>query len=193
MHASETNPGEISWTVAVAVSDVQDARLRVAIEANEAERAEIARVAGLRELQRLAAEFELTALGGGEVRAEGRVCAVVGQTCVVTLEPVENAIEEPVNLLFTPSAAITESTIDEQHDSLAEDPPEPIIDGKIDLAKTAVEFLILGIDPYPRKPGAAFEPILAPPDPAEHPFAGLAALKEPKSKGGPAKPPRKRS
>ena len=47
----------------------------------------------------------------------------------------------------------------------------------VDLGAVATEFLLLGIDPYPRKPGAVFD---APPagDPASHPFAALAALKK---------------
>ena len=32
------------------------------------------------------------------------------------------------------------------------------MDGVVDLGAIATEFLILGLDPYPRKPGAVFEP-----------------------------------
>ena len=56
--------------------------------------------------------------------------------------------------------------------------PEPIVNGAIDLGKLATEFLVLGIDTYPRKPGAAFAAPETPPDPDEHPFAALRALKE---------------
>ena len=35
-----------------------------------------------------------------------------------------------------------------------EDPPEEMVDGKIDLGALVTEFFALGIDPYPRKPGA---------------------------------------
>jgi hypothetical protein len=53
--------------------------------------------------------------------------------------------------------------------------PEPLIGGSVDLGALATEFLILGIDPYPRKPGAIFEP---PQDrmPDEGPFAALSKL-----------------
>jgi uncharacterized protein len=163
------------------------------IEANEAERSEIARVAALRDLPRLSAAFELTPLGRDEVRVTGEVSAVVGQTCVVTLERVENTVSEPVNLLFAPPSSTPETTDGEDDEEVGEDPPEPIVNGRIDLAKLAVEFLILGIDPYPRKPGAVFEPIHTPPAAEDHPFAGLAALKEPKTAAKPANPPRKRS
>jgi hypothetical protein len=40
---------------------------------------------------------------------------------------------------------------------------------------------MLGLDPYPRKEGAVFEPVIAPVDPADHPFAALKALKKPDS------------
>ncbi|MEI8155053.1 MAG: DUF177 domain-containing protein, partial [Hyphomicrobiales bacterium] len=57
------------------------------------------------------------------------------------------------------------------------DPPEVMHDGVVDIGGVATEFLLLGIDPYPRKPGSVFD---APPagDPISHPFAALAALKK---------------
>ena len=58
-----------------------------------------------------------------------------------------------------------------------EEPPEPLQDGKVDLGALANEFLLLGIDPYPRKPGAEFAPPAAA-EAGEHPFAGLEALKK---------------
>ncbi len=53
--------------------------------------------------------------------------------------------------------------------------PEPLVDGVVDLGALATEFLILGLDPYPRKPGAVFQP---PQDskPDGGPFAALAGL-----------------
>ena len=54
-----------------------------------------------------------------------------------------------------------------------EDDPDPVVDGKIDLGALAAEFFALGLDPYPRKPGAEFvAPVAqAPPD---SPFTALA-------------------
>jgi len=51
-----------------------------------------------------------------------------------------------------------------------------LIGGAVDLGALATEFLILGLDPYPRQPGAVFRP---PADarPDEGPFAALAKLK----------------
>jgi hypothetical protein len=106
------------------------------------------------------------------------VSALLGQTCVVTLEPIESDLEEVVDLVFTPQAAdaATETeTISPRADD--EEPPEPLVGGKLDLGAIATEFLLLGIDPYPRKPGAEFEPVKAG-DGKAKPFAALEALKK---------------
>jgi hypothetical protein len=54
--------------------------------------------------------------------------------------------------------------------------PEPLLGDTVDLGAIATEFLILGIDLYPRKSDAVFQ---APPieDKTEHPFAALATLR----------------
>jgi hypothetical protein len=57
------------------------------------------------------------------------------------------------------------------------DAPEPLIGGSIDLGAIASEFLMLAIDPYPRKAGVAFEPPANDED-TGGPFAALAALKK---------------
>ena len=52
--------------------------------------------------------------------------------------------------------------------------------------RLATDALLLAVDPYPRKPDVVFEPLVAPEDPEDHPFAALKALKIDK------KPPRAR-
>lgn len=175
------------WRAAVAVAAIADEGLHRDIEANETERQAIAAIAGLRELPRLAASFDLTPAPGGQVHASGRVQATVGQTCVVTLEPITTEVDEEVDVTFSPEAERASARPETDEDGLAEDPPEPIVNGEIDLGALAAEFLILGLDPYPRKPGAVFEPVIEPADPADHPFAALATLKTADSSGKPRK------
>ena len=100
------NRSEIPWSEPVVVADLREDGLQRTIEAGTAEREQIARFVGLRDLPRLSAHFVLTTVGE-DVRVEGHVSAVVGQTCVVTLERVENTIDEAVSLLFAPPAALT--------------------------------------------------------------------------------------
>lgn len=170
-----TDKIENPWHVPVVADEIPQQGLHRDIEAPAEVRAEIARLAGLRELPRLSAAFDLARRGAG-VRVSGTVTARVGQTCVVTLEPLESTLEEPVDLLFMPQRAGGGSEPD-SHAQAEEEPPEPLRDGRLDLGAIATEFLILGVDPYPRKPGVQFA---APPSDAGggHPFAALAALKK---------------
>ena len=165
------------WSVPVAVDDIPDTGLHVAIEAAAAIRGELAELAALRELPQLSAVFDLTREGAG-VHVCGQVSARVGQTCVVTLEPVESAVEEAVDLKFAPASGADPAPKSTRKRTRGDDePPEPLVNGTLDLGALATEFLILGIDPYPRKAGAQF----APPkldDAGEHPFAALESLKK---------------
>jgi hypothetical protein len=164
------------WSVPLRFEDVPpEAGRQVTLSADAHAREAIAVVAALRELLRLDASFDVVRSGTAGLHITGTVSASVGQTCVVTLEPIESEINEAIDLVFNPSAdagASTDMSLDTGAPEI-----ERLIDGVIDLGALATEFLILGIDPYPRKPGAVFE---APPtsEPFAGPFAGLAALQK---------------
>lgn len=165
------------WSMPVALADIPEDGRRYQLAAAEDTRAQVAQLAGLRSLPRLQATFELARQGSDGLRVEGEVSATVGQNCVVTLEPVDNEVKEKVNLVFAPPRAPAADGGEDAGDiDLGE--PEPLIGDTIDLGELAVEFLILGIDPYPRKPDAKFEPPPVEEDEASHPFAALAALKK---------------
>jgi uncharacterized metal-binding protein YceD (DUF177 family) len=183
------------WRAFVPVGQIPERGLHREIEADEATRAATAEAAGLRELPFARATFDLTPRSGGRVHVSGRVQARVGQTCVVTLEPLENEIDEEVDLIFAPSEQIPEvarpaDADDDVTTDTATDmaeAPEPIENGFIDLGRLAADMLYLAIDPYPRKPGAVFEPQVTVADPEDHPFAALKALQAeaPKGRGKP--------
>jgi hypothetical protein len=171
---------ENPWSVAVTVAQIPEHGLHRDIEASAAERDALAAVAGLREISSAQASLDLTPIHDGRVHVAGRVLARIGQTCVVTLDPIDNAIDETIDLIFAPASQIRElaESIDDTEDNEAiPDPPEPIVNGVIDLGRLATDALFLGIDPYPRKPDAIFEPPAALVDPEDHPFAALKALK----------------
>jgi len=175
--ADKANP----WSVPVVVAQIPESGLHRDLEATAAERRALAEVAALREVSSANASLDLALMRGGRVHVTGRVRGRVGQTCVVTLEPVENDLDEAIDLIFAPPEQIPTLAhlIEEAAGSDAEipDPPEPIMDGMIDLGRLATDALLLGIDPYPRKPGAVFELPEIPPDPEDHPFAALKVLK----------------
>src|SRR5262245_20056508 len=146
---------ERPWSIPIAASEVPETGRHLDLVADAQVRATIARLAGVSAVPRLTASFDVTRHSRGGVHVVGRVSATVGQTCVVTLEPMENEIEESIDLLFTPAgdAARDKGEVEVPLD----DAPEAMIDGTVDLGALATEFLILGIDPYPRKPDAVLQ------------------------------------
>lgn len=170
------------WSAPVAIHDVPETGRRIDLVADENTRAAVAEAIGLRALPRLEASFDVTRHGREGLRVVGRVSATVGQTCVVTLEPVDNEIEEAIDLAFAPSAVPELPDDGGAGQRVApNDAPEPLVGGVVDLGVVATEFLTLGIDPYPRKPGAEFAAPTAKDDDSPRPFAALAALKKGRS------------
>ena len=179
---AETKPDP--WRSPVIVAQIPDTGLHRKLEASAAERQAMAELAGLREVLSAQADLDVVPKSGGRVQVTGLVRARIGQTCVVTLDPIENEIEEEVDLIFAPEAEarrladlIEEGQDDEEPPEVA-DPPEAIINGIIDLGRLATDALFLAIDPYPRKEGAVFEAEITAPDPEDHPFAALKALQD---------------
>jgi uncharacterized metal-binding protein YceD (DUF177 family) len=156
------------------------------IVADEAERAALAALNRLPAIAKLTASFTLRRNGRNGAKVTGAVHADVTQVCVVTLEPFAARVDEPVELVFAPPAKevpVRRGAAEEVNLELAaEDPPDTIVDGVVDLGALAAEFFALGLDPYPRKPGAELA-APAPKSDADSPFAALAALKpKPKKK-----------
>jgi hypothetical protein len=180
------------WRVPVTVAQIPDTGLHRDIEADRPVREAMAELAGLRDILSANASLDVTPKGGGRFHVGGRVRARVGQTCVVTLDPIENDIDEEVDLIFAPPEQIPQMAdmVDEAAEGDVEipDPPEPIVNGIIDLGRLATDVLFLGVDPYPRRRDAVFEPPVVAADPEDHPFAALKALQLDAKPPGPKKP-----
>ena len=175
------------WSVTVRVDAVPESGRHVAIEADAATRAAVAKAANVNGIDALSATFDVTRRGRDGLRAVGTVRASVRQTCVVSLEPMTSAVEEEIDVTFAqPRDAAGGRKIIKDDDENApvagsiagEEPPEPLVGGAVDLGALATEFLILGIDPYPRREDAAFAPPAQPQEASGNPFEALTALKK---------------
>ena len=163
----------------IEVHRVPPGGLDLTLTANEAERSGLAEQFGLLAVRSLSAELSLRPWRKSGLRVSGTVRAEVEQACVVTLEPVSQTIEEEIEVNFLPESEIEtpgrEVDIDPDDDT-----PEPFTGSAVDLGALVSEYLSLGIDPYPRKPGVAFEPVAddvpESDGTAESPFAALAGL-----------------
>ena len=168
----------------------------VTIEADASERDALATALGLAAIASLKGEFSLAKRGRYALRVTGEVTASVTQTCVVSLEPFEVKLREPVDSSFAPepdareaekklAAAAKIAGAEGLVLSETPDPPDPIVNGLVDLGALAAEFLALGLDPYPRKSGAEFaEPAPEAAVTDRGPFAALAALRKSQESGG---------
>jgi uncharacterized metal-binding protein YceD (DUF177 family) len=150
----------------------------VTIEASAPERNALARLYDLPAIAALTATLRVEPAVRGGARVTGVVRGELTQICVVTLEPFAATVEEAVDVRFAPEAEEDSARRPARETltlSLAdEDDPDPVVDGRIDLGALAAEFFALGLDPYPRKPGAEF---VAPAEQGapDSPFAALAA------------------
>jgi uncharacterized metal-binding protein YceD (DUF177 family) len=162
----------LPWPVPVRFEEVPETGLHLDLVADAQVRTGLAVLAGVRDISRLEAVVDVVRHGGG-LRVTGRVSATVGQTCVVTLESMENRVDEPIDVIFASSPA---ADLADQNAAFEDEPPELLSEGAADLGAIATEFLLLGIDRYPRKPGVKFVPPVEESTGAT-PFAVLAKLK----------------
>lgn len=149
------------------------------IEANAGEREALARRFGLERLDGLAAKVSLKRTGDRRIAVDGSFLADLTQTCVVSLDPIPERIEENFSLLYAPEEGTGAEDLDFTLDD--SDWPEPLLDGKIDIGEAVAQQLALALEPYPRALGAMHEnqdsegPAG---ESAARPFAALAGLKK---------------
>jgi uncharacterized metal-binding protein YceD (DUF177 family) len=167
------------WSATIRLEEIPETGRHVELEASEAVRAALAKPAAVDAVERLVARFDLTRRGRDRLHVNGQVSGTVRQSCVVTLDPVVNEIDEAIEVDFVPPREPVGEAAEIDIDAGASDEEvEPLIGNSVDLGLLATEFFLLAIDPYPRKPGVAFDAPQAPADPANHPFAQLAALRK---------------
>jgi hypothetical protein len=175
---------------AVSVDEVASHEGR--IEATPSECAEIAAICQIEHLSDFSFTYRLQPLSQGRFLLTGNISANVTQACIITLEPVDERIEEIISVELLPEDQIAENegaeiSVDNPNTapfgddmSTADLPdlPEPIINGRFDLGLFAADVLSSALNPYPRKEGAAFS-WTDPTDTPEKsgPFATLTKLR----------------
>jgi hypothetical protein len=167
----------LHWSHPIVVADLSPEGIEVELVPDADTRAALARHVGVLAVPELVARFRVAPDGAGGADVRGTLTATVRQTCVVTLEPFDNPVAEPITVRFAPAG--TTATAARSVEVRDEDQPDPLVGGTFDLAAVTAEFLALAIDPYPRKPDAVFQPPTDERGPGESAFASLARLKRP--------------
>ena len=184
---SATDEREPPLSRPVSVAAIPPEGLEIEIVASPAERAALAEHNGLVDIPALTARLRVKRWRGDGLEVDGELRATLRQSCVVTLEPFDAEIVEPLHMRFAPAPGDADrrrqrspqaiaQAVEHDIDIAGDDPPDPLIGGGVDLGSCVSEFLTLALDPYPRKPGAEFrEPAPADKDEAS-PFATLRTL-----------------
>ena len=159
----------------VTVGQIGSSGLEREVVATAAECVAIAARLRIPAVAALSCRFRLVALGDGVVAAEGVLAARVTQECVVTSDPFEADLGESFRVRFVPEERFVEPDEDALLDLDADD-ELPYPGNQIDLGEAAVEQPALGLDPYPRNPGATLDEAGAADDPDEGPASPFAAL-----------------
>ncbi|MCK0197732.1 DUF177 domain-containing protein [Ancylobacter sp. 6x-1] len=162
----------------VNVASLPDDGTTLRLAPDEATRAAIAQDFGIPGVPALSAKVTLVPDHKGGVRVGGHVEAVVTQICVATLEPFDAPVSEEIDMHFVPEHRIEEPRPGAEIEVGSDDIPDVLVGDVVDVGGVVCEFLALGLDPYPRKPGAVFEGPNEGPD-SESPFAALKKLATP--------------
>ncbi len=150
---------------------------QVSIEANADERKALAERLGLVGMAKLSAEISIKADPALDLLLiKGHLAAEVTQTCIVTLEP----LGQVVNERFQQSYSLGPVTDDESEEEFDPEAPEALPETGLDLGEEVAQQLSLALDPYPRAPGAALPDSAR--DQRSSPFADLATLGKKASK-----------
>lgn len=167
---------EIPYSHKIRMADVPDAGVTLHLVPTPGERAALARHVGVPDISQMSVDVQVTPRGDG-ARVTGRLKARVRVTSVVSLEPFDDAVDEEFSVEFDPPEVIEALPQEEEGADTERDLPDALVDGTLDLGTLATEFLSLGIDPYPRRPGEVFEPHREGSEETS-PFAALAQLKK---------------
>ncbi|HKQ09543.1 MAG TPA: hypothetical protein VJS85_00010 [Rhizomicrobium sp.] len=156
--------------------------------ASEAERAALAKWAGVLSVEKLDVRVRIKKLAPNRFGLNFALAAEVTQACVVTLDPVPGHITHSFSreLVFTGPSRHRADQPQKQAESEivlgfnpeeGEESPEEITSLHQDLAVPALEEFVLSLDPYPRRQGVEFAPKTGESAPSPSPFAVLKGLK----------------
>ncbi len=142
-------------SIIIKLDQIKSKKLSKKIRASEEQCRNLAERFDLIELENFRANIDILR-SGSSVLVAGSFKAGVIQRCVITLGPVFNHLKGKFSCNY--SEVATQNNCDiVDFDLASDDPPEPIIDGEIDVGIVLAEHFGLELDPFPRSPGASLD------------------------------------
>ncbi len=130
----------------------------VKFSATEKECQAICRGFDLLAVESLSAELRLTRWRRTGVAVKGALKAKIIQPCVISLEPVEQTIDEDISVIYVPEGSpLARPEINDSGEMLldpeGDDIPDTFNGTHVIISEVILEALALAIDPHPRRPG----------------------------------------
>jgi uncharacterized metal-binding protein YceD (DUF177 family) len=173
----------LAWMVAT--TEVPERGLALRRSADDAERQALAAELEIMAVTRADLDARISPRGGGRFRLVGRLEAEAVQVCVVSLDPVEAHLDIALEIDLVPEQELPHelSELEAGTDPVEARLLEPIRNGTMDIGAIVFQEIAAALDPFPRLAGARLDRHEAGPAAADadHPFAKLGTLREPKS------------
>ena len=95
----------------------------------------------------------------GGAHIEGKYSTTLTQQCVISLDSFVTSVEKEIDQKFFSTTKIPDLGDKKEIEMLDNDmdPPEALVDGKLDILDYLVEVILLELDPYPKKPDSRLE------------------------------------
>ncbi|MDO9416000.1 YceD family protein [Pararhizobium sp.] len=151
----------LPFSFPVKVGNISVNAVEVTLKANDRELKALVAAWNVLTVEAVSAELQISRWKKDGVRVRGRIRAKLAQACVVTLEPVDEVIDEPLEVIFVPEGSKLARIVANDSAEMILDPdgpdlPEMFTGDTIDVGQTVAEHVALALDPYPRKAGAHF-------------------------------------
>ena len=186
----------MDWEYKVHESKIEKKPQKLDLEVSESDRELVAKRLGVVSVDRLHVMFDVSRPEGGYIiKVKGRLEADVVQECVVSCQPVVDHLEEEFEAFYADRERAVLLSCKRREQDLKngaaeieilreEEDPEPIVNGQIDLADLAMQYLSLGLDSYPKAEGVVYdgpsddEAREEPAESRKNPFEALRQLKD---------------
>jgi hypothetical protein len=162
------------------VTDIGERPLARTRQATAEECVELARELDILSCDGLSVAYEIKPLGKDRYNFSGTLETDVTQACVVTLEPVPAHLSEAFSIELGPPELLQEDPGEDDLEVSSVPDIEPIENGRIEVGTMIFGVISAALEPYPRKPDAAFDwvdPKMKDNPGTASPFAALAKLK----------------
>lgn len=136
----------------VKVDDIGSKEMKIELQAEEPALRGVADRLGLERLNVLTAKITMRRRGQEGIRVNVDFSADLVQSCVMSLKSVPSLVADTFLVICGDEIDELDDT-NVAFDPMVDDPPEPIVDGRIDVGELIVQHLSLAMDPYPRAPG----------------------------------------